>query len=240
MDPDPPHLVHLSTWWTALGHAHGPDAAVAQAARERLVDRYLPVARRYLAAAVGDDAAADELAQEFALKLVRGDFRNARPEDGRFRDYLRRTLVNMATDWHRRRGRAMAPLAADPAVPADPPDPFQPAYVAHLLGLAWDGLERLEGDFGRPWAAALRLRADFPKDTSDELGVRLTAAGHPADGGRVRKLLMEARMRFADLLVAEVADGLDRPTADAAADELIALDLYEHCKEAVSRRWPTG
>src|SRR5262249_42324166 len=55
-----------------------------------------------LRAMVRDDDAAEELTQEFAVRFLRGDFRQADPSRGRFRDLLKRALRHLAIDYWRR------------------------------------------------------------------------------------------------------------------------------------------
>src|SRR5713101_7167113 len=97
------HLSRISTQWTMVFQAHqGPVDAVTRA-RHQLLQRYSGAAYRYLLGAVRDPDVAAELCQEFALQFVRGDFRRADPERGRFRDYLKRALIHMITDYQRTR-----------------------------------------------------------------------------------------------------------------------------------------
>src|SRR3954469_2998338 len=115
-------LDRLSTWWSVLFEAHAGSAEAARAAQGRLLERYGPAVRRYLLAAVRDPHAADDLFGEFALRLVRGDFRQARPDVGRFRRLLKVALYRMVIDHQRRQARQPRPLTAEPA--ADPSEPF--------------------------------------------------------------------------------------------------------------------
>ena len=93
-------LSQIQTLWTVICRAHGdgPQEAV-RAAQEQLMARYGKVVQRYLLAALRDPHAAEELAQEFALRFVRGDLKGADRERGRFRDFLaevRRGAVQQA------------------------------------------------------------------------------------------------------------------------------------------------
>ena len=63
-----------------------------------LVLRYGGAVHRYLLASLRDVDAADELAQEFALRFLRGDFKNADPGKGRFRDFLKRAVYRLMVD----------------------------------------------------------------------------------------------------------------------------------------------
>src|SRR5262249_8409202 len=75
-DPNP-HLSQIETHWSAVFLAHrGPRDAAAEAQRA-LMERYGGAVHRYLLASLRDPEAADDLAQEFALRFLRGDFRRA-------------------------------------------------------------------------------------------------------------------------------------------------------------------
>src|SRR5258708_2380538 len=105
----------MQTLWTLVCKAHqGPDKD-GQQARAALLERYRGAVHRYLLGALRDADAADELAQEFALKFLRGEFRNADPERGRFRSFLKTALVRLVIDFHRR--RKQQPLAMNSHTP---------------------------------------------------------------------------------------------------------------------------
>ena len=82
-------LSRINTLWTMVFQAHGADRDAVQQAQCVLLERYRGAIYRYLVGALRDADAAEELAQEFALRFVRGDFRRANPEKGRFRSYLK-------------------------------------------------------------------------------------------------------------------------------------------------------
>src|SRR5262245_24363670 len=86
-------LSRMSTSWSMLAQAHLATDEAARA-RQLLCERYQGAVRRYAQAVLGESAA-EELAQEFAL--VRGDFRGARPERGRFRDYVKSVVFHMVS-----------------------------------------------------------------------------------------------------------------------------------------------
>lgn len=98
-------LSRIDTLWSLVHRAHGgePGQAVAD-----LFARYGGAVHRYLRASLRDPDAADDLFQEFALRVVRGDFRNADLGKGRFRDYLKTAVIRMMVD-HRRRTAACRP-----------------------------------------------------------------------------------------------------------------------------------
>src|SRR5437868_15369064 len=99
-------LSRIDTLWTMLLRAHGGEPGAVQDAQCKLLERYRGAVYRYLLGAVRDADAAEELAQEFALRFVRGDFRRASPDRGRFRSYLKTALIHLVTDYHRARQRA--------------------------------------------------------------------------------------------------------------------------------------
>src|SRR5881397_2852808 len=140
---DDGRLSQMSTAWTVLFQARdGPDEAV-KAARRALLQRYGGAVYRYLRAAVGDPDGADDLYQEFALRVVRGDYRRASPDRGRFRDFLKTSLYHLVVDHHRARQRRPAPLAGDGPAAAEPSPPeaeFAAAWRAQLLNRAWEAL----------------------------------------------------------------------------------------------------
>src|ERR1041385_8717939 len=97
------HLSHISTNWDLLAQAHGGFGAAPTTAQHALLMRYGDAVYRYLLKAVRDPQAADDLSQEFALRWLRGAFKNADPTRGRFRGYLSTALHHLVMDHHRRR-----------------------------------------------------------------------------------------------------------------------------------------
>jgi RNA polymerase sigma-70 factor (ECF subfamily) len=84
----------------------------------------------------------------------------------------------------------------------------------------------------------LRLRADRPDETSEQLAARLSEKlGRTVRPDAIRQQLRRARLRFADLLIAEVAGGLDDPTPERIEDELIALGLLGSVKDLLPAGW---
>src|SRR5271165_5917650 len=112
------HLSEISTAWTLVGQAHGGTAEARLAAQAALFQRYRRAVYRYLQAALNDAHAADDVFQEFSLKFVRGDFRGADPERGRFRNFLKTSLSNMIVNRRKQRSPLTAveqlEAAADP------------------------------------------------------------------------------------------------------------------------------
>jgi RNA polymerase sigma factor (sigma-70 family) len=238
------HLSQISTAWTALLQAHGDAGEAVGAAQRQLLHRYSAAVYRYLLGAVRDRDVADELFQEFALRFVRGDFRRADPQRGRFRDFIKTSLYHLVVD-HQRRQRVRAiPLSPDvpePVVAAPPEgdadERFLDAWRGEIMARAWEGLAEVERQTGQPLCSVLRLRTDHPELSSAELAERMSARlGRPLTDGWVRKRLHLARSKYTDLLVDEVARSLGEASDEALADELLALGLLDYCRAALARR----
>jgi RNA polymerase sigma factor (sigma-70 family) len=232
-------LSRISTQWALIHEAHGDSGGVS-AAQAALLLRYRNAAVRYLFAALRDADAAEELAQELCLRFLRGDFRRASPERGRFRDYLRTALIHLIHDHHRARQAApwqLAP-AADPAAPAaggEDEGDFEARWREELLERTWEALGRASA----PYRAVLALRVQGPELTSAQIAERVAAElGRPATAEWVRKALQRAHEKFADLLVAEVGRSLETDDAGAIEEELRALNLLGYCRSALDRRRP--
>jgi RNA polymerase sigma-70 factor (ECF subfamily) len=239
-------LSRISTVWTMLADAHHAPGAEGGAARLAFIQRYQRAAYRYLLGAVRDEDAADELFQEFALRFVRGAFRNADPERGRFRDYLRISLSHLLADYRRQRGGQLRPLDSDVIEPvgrsSDPTEAdrqFVESWREELLSRAWATLAEAERQGGQPFHSVLKFRTENPKCDSAEMARQLTDAlrpPRPFTATSVRKVLQRARARFADLLVDEVSHSLGNPGLDQIEEELIDLDLLSYCRPALARR----
>src|SRR2546423_1048496 len=114
-------LSRISTLWSLVGRAHQGPAVAATPARQQLLDCYGSAARRYLRRLLRDPHAADEVFQEFALRLLRGDLRGADARRGRFRDFVKGTLIHLVADYRKRQQKWPRPLPADASgVAADP------------------------------------------------------------------------------------------------------------------------
>jgi RNA polymerase sigma-70 factor (ECF subfamily) len=243
VEDDLPHrLSRISTCWSLVFQAHKGQADAAGLAQQALVQRYCGAIYRYLLGALRDPDAADDLSQEFALRLVRGDFKNADPGRGRFRDFVRTSLFHLIVDYQKRR------QSGPRALPDDAPDraaeaadltsdrEFLARWREELMSRAWEGLAEMEREAGQPYYTVLRFKAENPDVRSAEaarlLGVQL---GKPLTDVGVRKTLERARDRFADLLLDEVARSLQTAEADRLEQELIDLDLLPYCKPALER-----
>lgn len=244
----PDHLSQISTLWTDLLRAHAAEADDDRTRLAGLLERYQSAAYRYLTAAVGDPDVGVELFQEFALRFLRGDFRRVDPARGRFRDYLRTSLINLVRRYRATAGKqAHAGSAALDYVASEDvqPDPAEDqAFLAEwrksLLDRAWRRLEENERAGGPPYYSALRARADQPDAPSGDLAAHLTerlGRTEPFTDTGVRKLLQRGREELTDGLVEEVAGSIPTRDRDRLAAELIDLGFFGYCKPALDR-WP--
>jgi RNA polymerase sigma-70 factor (ECF subfamily) len=240
MDPERlnERLSHISTQWSVLFQGRASDGAAAPAAvwRELLL-RYSGAVYRYLLGAVRDADAAEELCQEFALRFLRGDFHRADPARGRFRDYLRTSLIHLVNDHYRRRARDPHPLPTDVAAAPDPAEPegsdFLAGWREELLARTWQALRQASPD----QHAVLLFRIANPETPSAEAAQRLSEElGRPLTAAWVRKTLQRAHQRYADLLLAEVEGSLETATPEQLREELRALDLLRFCGATLERR----
>jgi RNA polymerase sigma-70 factor (ECF subfamily) len=237
----PIRICDITTQWSSVLRAHHGPEVERTASRHRLLDRYRGAVARYLRAAVRDGNTADELAQEFCLRFLRGDFHHVEPGRGRFRDYLKTVLCRLVARHH---GQARPqPLPADVPDGAEaPPAPdsddggFERSWRTELMARAWAALEQLQVSTGRPAYTVLRLRVDRPDLSADGMAEELTARlGKPVSAVAARQLLHRARERYAELLLDEVVHGLAEPTDESLVQELIDLELLGYCRPALAR-----
>jgi RNA polymerase sigma-70 factor (ECF subfamily) len=234
------HISQISTAWTELFQAHHASADTAGRALQQLLERYAGAVYRYLLSLVRDPDIADELFQEFALRLVRGSFKQVDRHRCRFRDYLRSCLRNLAIDYHRRQRSHLQPLGdLEPAVqePDETPDSeFQETWREELLMRSLKALAALDQQTGQQLYTVLRLRMDQPHLHSPEMAEQLAVKlGKPVTSGWVRKRLYLARAKLGELLLEEVRLSLDKPSEEEMVQELIELNLLDYCRAALGR-----
>jgi RNA polymerase sigma-70 factor (ECF subfamily) len=242
-------LSRIQTLWSKiLDGRPGADAPQADAQQKQLLLRYYGAAYRYLLAIVRESQAAEELAQDFAVRFMRGEFRQADPERGRFRDFLKTALRNLARDHWRKQQRAREhqPESFSAVEPPAPPDEAGDAqFVAdwrdELLEKTWEALAEFEQSSGKPYCAVLRLKTWEPNLRSPELAARLgQALGKTFSPEPLRQTLHRAREAFADLLLDEVNLSLSNAGLERLEEELIELQLMDYCRLALERRKGRG
>ena len=194
--------------------------------------RYAGAVHRYLLKALKDPDAADELDQEFALRFLRGDFRNCDPKRGRFRDYVKRAVQNLINDHYRRKrptvsldARTPEPAAADGGI-AEFEQQFLESWRKDLLDRAWNALAELEKNTGQPYHTVLRSqgRSSRPRLGRSSPSNCRSALNRPLTAGAVRQALQRSRRKYVDYLLTEVLASLDHPTRDDLEEELERLE----------------
>jgi RNA polymerase sigma-70 factor (ECF subfamily) len=238
-------LTRIETNWTLVGQAHADRDAQAMPARHDLLERYCGAARRYLLAASRSEADTEELCQEFALRLLRGDFKRAQPERGRFRDYVKTVLINLIHDFHRARAtqpgvlpdQLSAPSPETSSLLAD--EAFISGWRDVLLQRTWAALEASHPALYHVLLAHVRNPEATAREKSQQLGHSVDA---PLTANRFRVNLHRARAKFAQLLLTEVAASLAEPTEEAVQQELRALRLLCYCKprQPLTSKKPAG
>jgi RNA polymerase sigma-70 factor (ECF subfamily) len=244
------HLSRIETHWTAVVRAHRAGADDGVIARAELLERYGGAVRRYLLGSLRDVEAADELAQEFALRFLRGDFKNADPGRGRFRDFLKRAVYHLMVDHHRARRADPEPLGntmpdrAESGADAEAWDrdldrQFLESWREQLMAHAWAALEKVQERTGQPFADVLRLRIAHPELKSGQMAEQLSGRlDRPVNAGWVRTNLHRARDLFVESLLGQVEQSLGTHSGDRLEQELIELGLLEYCRSALQRREP--
>jgi len=239
-----PHLSQLATCWTLFNQAHDTEtpAEIVQAARNQLLQRYEPVVRCYLGKLLrscpNHAEAVEDCVQTFALRFLSGSFGRADPCRGRFRDYLKTAVRNLAISYQRPDRVRSRPLEEDYEADENPCSSeeeaeFLKVWRDELFNRALQALAEEDERSGKRLHSVLRMRMDYPDMRSAEMAERLSAVfGKPVDAGWVRKRLLQARERFTQLLLREVADSLDQPTRERVEEELLALGLLDYCRSA--------
>ncbi len=240
MKPNDPndHLSEIKTSLTWL-QAYQGEGEAAVAARQKILLRYYGAVYRYLLGMLRDPAAAEELSQEFAVRLLRGDFKHFDPRRGRFRDYVKAALRHLVIDYVRpekpqpfQHGQAEL-VVVEPDIDLD--KAFVEKWKEELLARTWEALQKNQEESGQPYYTVLRCKTAQPELRSLELAPQVGGQlGRPMTAEGVRQLLHRARRRFAELLVEEVGRTLDTTEPDQVAEELIELGLMCYCRSAVS------
>lgn len=232
-------LSGIETRWSLIRNANESEG---NAAMGKVVERYGPAVKRYLLAALRNEEAADEVFQEFALRLVRGDFRNASEHKGRFRSLIKTALYHLIVDWHRNRNRRSRLETGTPVEAvavddlADPVEPFSLVWRETLLESAWSRLLQLQQHSGKPYHTILKLRVDHPELSTAKLQTLSESRGMKAySPNAFRVLLHRARKRFAALLLEQVRESVQSPNETAVEMELIELGLHHSCKPVLGQ-----
>ena len=237
-------LSRIETLWSVVRRAHDGRHSGTSEAQQLLLDQYGGAVRRYLLGSLRDQDAADEVFQEFALRFVRGDFVNASPEKGRFRQFVKTVIYRLVIDHQRRqkklrRHRDLTDVQAELELPT--PEKmeveFTNSWRSELLARTWASLAEMEASTGKPYCTVLRIRADNPQMRSPELAAELTKKlEREIKTGNARVLVHRAREMFAQHLLDLVAESLTERSDEDLENELITLDLLSYCRPALEAR----
>ena len=227
---DDARLTNISTRLSKLFQA-GP------AGHEEFL-RYYGAAFRYFRALVRDADVAQELTHNFAQRHFEGRFQAYDPGKGRFRDFLKVALRNMAMDYLRGRKRgAVADLPHEELLDDDKSQHFENAWREEILHQAWQTLERLEKETGKPQHTVLRFKSEHPNLASDELARELgKIIGKSLTPEAARQLVHRAREAFQEILLDEVTRSLGSFELEEIEAELADLKLLTYCEESLKKR----
>jgi DNA-directed RNA polymerase specialized sigma24 family protein len=240
---DEDRLSQIETLWSVVLDANAQSVEGRSHAQQQLLARYGAAVQRYLLGALRDANAAEDAYQEFAVKFLKGDFRNASPEKGRFRGFLKVVLSRIVADHYRALKRKPTSQldsqyhVADPSPNDHWDQEFFTAWRDQMLAEAWNRLGEEELQTERPWMSVLRLRVENPQWTSVELADELSGRiGQPVTAARVRVLLHRAREKFANYLIDAVSDTLRVDSLDQVEEELSELKLLQYCQGVLEKR----
>jgi RNA polymerase sigma-70 factor (ECF subfamily) len=228
-------LSSITTLWSVVVRAHQGETDESAKARRQLLERYMGAVYRYLLGALRDGDAADELFQEFALRFVRGDFKRADPDRGRFRDFVKSSLFYMVVNHQKRKRPLPLPEGDQVEAPVEPPGDadreFTDRWREELLSSAWSALAAFQQQSGKPYHSVLRLRAEQPGLSSSEMARELgTRLGRSFTPEALRQALHRAREKFAQLLIEEVERSLESNDQERVEQELLDLGLFSYCR----------
>ncbi len=244
---DHDRLSGIETVWTMIYHAHTDGAPAQGQAQHELLARYGSAIQRYLRGAFRDEAAAEETYQEFAIRFLRGDYRSAHPDKGRFRGFLKVVLSRLVADHYRKLSRRReAPLEAlcelsQQAEDHRRDDDFLETWRDEMLTQAWRRLAEDERRSGKPWMTILKLRVENPElrsvDLAQQLGLLIEEQVTPT---RLRVLLHRSRERFANYLIDAVGESIRDQTIAEVEQELAELELLQYCQSVLEQRKAAG
>ena len=205
----------------------------------QFVMRYAPAIRRYLTAIMKSSDAAEEVSQDFLVKVLERGFQSESVNRGRFRDYLKAAVRYTALSALRRRApenadaEQLANLAADPIAESEADAEWIAQWRECLLQRVWQGLELHERKNPESrYYSVLRLVAQQPEATDQVLAEQLSQTlGRPYRADAFRQQKGRARRQFAELILAELKQSLREPTREAIEAELLDIDLMKYVRD---------
>lgn len=231
----------IETLWSVVHKAHDDDQSVSSSAQEKLLEIYGGAIKRYLLNALRDETAAQDLYQEFALKLIKGDFHCTTPEKGKFRFFVKKVVRNLISTHFRKQNRDAKTAGvieesqvANESDGKDQQDQlFSESWRDDLLFRTWQTLAEYQRKSDHSYYTTLHLRASNPELNGTEYAAKLSEElGREVKPATARVQLHRAREKFATLLIDDVANSLQNNSRDTVEQELIDLGLIEYCRPA--------
>ena len=240
------NLGNIQTQWSVIRDAHRTSESEQSAAqaRESLVMRYATAIRKFVGVVLRDEHLVDEMAQEVLVRMLKGDFSGADPNRGRFRDLLKTAIRNMIRNhWAKENRRSSVEYDLNLVDDADSNNEDQlwtTQWTETILTIAWDRLKHWSASSESVAYDVLKLRSQYPDESSTQLAARLSeSTGTEITPATTRQQLRRARVRFAQYLIDEIADGLTDPTPQNLSDELKSLGLYNSVRDVLPKEWNT-
>lgn len=116
------------------------------------------------------------------------------------------------------------------------------SWRKNILDIAWSRLEAFQD--ARPDSilhTVMSLRVENPDADSTELAeLASEECERDITAATFRQNLRRARVRFAEFVVEEVANGMDSVSPDRIQEELIAVGLFEQIRDVLPDSWTTA
>ena len=234
-------ISRIDTLWSVVRKAHDDDQSISSSAQEKLLEIYGGAIKRYLINALGDEAAAHDLYQEFALKLVKGDFHRTNPDKGQFRFFVKTVVRNLIMSHFRKQKRISgSPIPIEELQVCEDADSssqedllFSESWRDDLLFRTWQTLAEHQRQQDAAYYTILHLRVSQPELNGTEFADKLSEElGREIKPATARVQLHRAREKFATLMIDDVANSLENNSRNSIEEELIELGLIEYCRPA--------
>jgi RNA polymerase sigma factor (sigma-70 family) len=209
------------------------------------VKRYQRAIRKYLGALIRNPHDAEEVLQDFFLRVSQNGFIRAKRERGRFRDYLKAAVRNAAINFHRRTrfpqpmdSAALQKMIAD--IPQQDADQvWIRQWQKTMLERAMRALKKHQKSSpGNLSFTVLDLIAAFPHESTKKLAERTSGLlGRPIRPDAFRKQVSRARRMLARALVQEIAQTLDEPSKSQVLEEFRELELWPYVSGFLPSNW---